>query len=447
MLVLNPVDKNIVFINFETLKDLHSHLLEKLHKAIIGGLGRTSRVCAVYDSFKQQMMKGYVDYFGRIQKSIAKVKTLSVKCIEFQNKLTECRKKSELGVFELPDLIRIPYQRVLKYHLLFIELLNNTQQTHPAIKNVKQTYENMMEVAYYLNQSQHDQEILDHIDEISLNLRGFNFNSTTLKDFGHLIKDDNVRIKQIGETFAKTRTLLLFDKAIFICKSRGDIYDYRGTIMLNEYKIQNYYHSRSSSSEEWKKDNQATQLNLLQNSDRTKGYSLLFKDQKQKADWKSKIESSIGKLEPYGFNSNDHMFTLFNFNREIICCSLCQKTLLGILFQGYKCKRCLSIAHKDCIMKYQKCSSRNRAMSVIMNNMTKENNNIPTTRFVSFRVRALYSYNGTPQPPENGCLILKFKDGDIIQVTDDDDNDWWKGYKVEAKTTIEEGFFQKVMLK
>lgn len=438
--ILNENDKKIIFINIETLRNVHSELLDKLREAITGGHGRTSRICSVYDSYKLKLMKEYVDYFGGMQTAIFKVDNLTVKSNEFKNKLDVCRNKSEMGTFKLSDLIRIPYQRVLKYHLLFTELNKNTDEQHTAKKDIQTTLANMMDLAHYLNEAQRDKEILDQIDDINKNIQDFNFNSTTLRDFGHLVKDDNVRIKEIGERSAKTRTLLLFEKALFICKSRGDNYQYKGTLMLNDYKIEESGYDSNN-------NNASIQINLVLHNDRSKGCSLLFKDDKQKNDWKTNISATIDKLLPRGHSNNNHSFSLFNFERDIVNCSFCKKVLLGVFYQGYKCSKCLSLAHKGCILKFQQCSGTGRNSTGIsflqpFKALVVTSNDNRRIKFVSYKVRALYSYQGKPQPPDNDVQVLKFKENDIIQVTDDDDDDWWKGYKIGGSTTTE-GCFPK----
>ena len=439
--VLSESDRKIIFINFDLLIEIHFQLLEKLREAISGGHGRTSRICSVYDSFRLYIMNGYVDYFGGIQKSLLKLKNLNLNSVEFKNKLSECRKKSELGIFEIADLIRLPYQRVLKYHLLFAELNKNTSENHFAKRDIDHTHSGMLEVAHYLDHAQRDQEIIYQIEDIDNHLEELNSHS---KSFGHLIKDDNVRIKEIGETFSKTRILLLFDKALLICKSTGDNYHNKATIFLNEYKLE----SIESNLNTKKLNSNSVQLNLLFANDRSKGYTLTFKDYKQRNDWRIAISEAIDKLLPHGYNSNGHNFILFNFEREIVNCFICEKVLLGILYQGYKCSKCSSIAHRSCISKFQQCSASkvvtrtSNSNTVFRQSVHVQENYRRTPKFVAYRVRALYPYDGRPQPPDDD-QILKFKAGDIIQVIDDDDNDWWKGFKVDNKPTIEEGWFPK----
>jgi hypothetical protein len=446
--ILDNDNFSILFINFDILKEIHVRLLEKLYEGITGGEGRTSRICGVYDMFKHHLIKFYVDYFGGLKKSILKFKNLNLNNIEFKNKLNECRKKSELGIFELVDLIRLPYQRVLKYHLLFSELNKNTSEHHRAKKDIEQTYESMLELAYYLNQAQNDKEVLDHINDFNNYFQDCNLN---LNDFGHLIKDDHVRIKEIGETFAKTRSLLLFDKAILIYKSKNENYYNKGTILFKEYKLDESISSEMSN----KVNSNSLHLNLVPINNRSKSYSLTFKDNKQRNEWKISISEAIDKSIPYGYNSNGHNFEYFNFEREIVYCSLCQKVLLGIFYQGFKCSKCQHTAHRSCIAKFQQCianncrTRNNSSKSVQLRQTSLKNSHYmrTTSKFVAYRVRALYAYQGNPQPPDKSCQALKFKENDIIQLIDDDDNEWWKGFKVDKNPTIEEGWFPKSHVK
>ena len=134
-----------------------------------------------------------------------------------KDKLDSCRKLSKRGNFKLTDLLRLPYQRVLKYHLLFNELLKQTDVEHSAKDLIKQTANSMNELGTYLNECQRDKENLSHIEQLLRHLpnaadsssnrlsfgsiqsvyssSGFNFN--LLKDYGHYIKDDKFRIKSV----------------------------------------------------------------------------------------------------------------------------------------------------------------------------------------------------------------------------------------------------------
>ena len=108
---------------------------------------------------------------------------------------------------------------MLKYHLLFNELLKQTDVEHSAKDLIKQTRDSMCELGNYLNECQRDKENLSHIEQLLRHLpnaaenssssnrlsfgsnqsvyssSGFNFN--LLKDYGHYIKDDKFRIKSV----------------------------------------------------------------------------------------------------------------------------------------------------------------------------------------------------------------------------------------------------------
>lgn len=168
-------------------------------------------------------MKEYAEYFSSIDRSLAKCESLTQASSssvgdphhqqylnEFRQKLDECRKKSKQGSYKLTDLLRLPYQRILKYHLLFGELLKQTDVEHAAKVLIEQTKASMSEVGNYLNECQRDKENLSLIEQLNKHLilntasgsgAGSNndakssvysnsLNLNPFKDYGHYIKGD-----------------------------------------------------------------------------------------------------------------------------------------------------------------------------------------------------------------------------------------------------------------
>lgn len=160
-------------------------------------------------------MKEYAEYFSSIDRSLAKCDSLTQPSSssvgdaqkqqylnEFRQKLDECRKKSKQGSYKLTDLLRLPYQRILKYHLLFGELLKQTDVEHSAKDLIEQTKASMSEVGNYLNECQRDKENLSFIEQLTKHLILNNggdgkssssvysnsLNLNLLKDYGHYIK-------------------------------------------------------------------------------------------------------------------------------------------------------------------------------------------------------------------------------------------------------------------
>ena len=477
---------------------MHKSLYDHLFNACKGGQGRTQRICSVFESVKLDLMKEYAEYFSSIDRSLAKCDSLA-QCslsqasqayvLEFRAKLDECRKASKRGNFKLTDLLRLPYQRVLKYHLLFNELLKQTDVEHSAKDFIKSTRDSMCELGNYLNECQRDKENLSHIEQLLMHLAvsgsetgglanrlsfgstqsvyssGFNFN--LLKDYGHYIKDDKFRIKSIdlGERSARTRTFFLFEKALIVCKLKGNYYNYKETLLVNEYNIEDPVASTSSLANSGggllsnlfndlttnsvnnamsvSSSLSASSINLnssqhalyLISADRAKINLIIFKNKEQKKVWKQSLLMARDKVRPNGQRSNKHFFELFNFERSLVKCFICSKYLLGLFYQGYKCGLCGSLAHKDCLVKVNSvCNALNTAPPAppaplgvnkvaghvgapvitlerslsLSSTSSKQLSNGPSL------ARAVYKYDGRPPPPE--FPVLLFNHGDLSKL-------------------------------
>lgn len=120
----------------------------------------------------------------------------------------------------MADLIAIPFQRILKYHLLLKEIVNSTVETHPDYNHIEKAYKFMLDISDYLNEAKRDSEMMDKIAAIEMNMIDLKMlKNASLVEYGRLLKNKAIRIKSsFDDDKIKKRYVFLFERAIILCK-------------------------------------------------------------------------------------------------------------------------------------------------------------------------------------------------------------------------------------
>ncbi len=185
----------------------------------------------------------------------------------------------------------------------------------------------------------------------------------------------------------------------------------------------------------------------------SKFYSMLFKSKEEKRAWKEALLSAKRKVKPDGQRTLKHFFELTNFGKEIVQCFVCNKCLAGLFYQGYKCSLCSSMAHYECLTKItQPCSNLSKGLPVSAPTRglplklppSPKPPATPLSTHLPQLAKAIRAYDGRPVPPETPAL--RFNRGETIQITDDDDDEWYKGFILTKGTPLSrfEGFFPAI---
>jgi len=86
-------------------------------------------------------------YFMTISRSQQTLDQLCEKNEAVRDDVSRCEQLTNGGRFRLRDLLAVPMQRVLKYHLLLRELLSHTSISHEEYSFVQEAYESMVDVS------------------------------------------------------------------------------------------------------------------------------------------------------------------------------------------------------------------------------------------------------------------------------------------------------------
>uniref|UniRef100_UPI00358E604E pleckstrin homology domain-containing family G member 1-like n=1 Tax=Myxine glutinosa TaxID=7769 RepID=UPI00358E604E len=133
-----------------------------------------------------------------------------------------------------------PFQRIIKYRMLFQEMLKHTDNSMKGYNVIEEANMTMFRVAWNTNDMKRKQEYSIRAQELQKLMR--NCKTHNLSEFGELVLEGTFRLHRSK----KERTLFLFNKALLITKKRDDgAYIYKThlecqNLMLQEAKVPSF---------------------------------------------------------------------------------------------------------------------------------------------------------------------------------------------------------------
>uniref|UniRef100_A0A8C9WMK8 Vav guanine nucleotide exchange factor 3 n=1 Tax=Scleropages formosus TaxID=113540 RepID=A0A8C9WMK8_SCLFO len=385
-----------VFVNIPDLVKVHKTLVVEVKDSILNK--NAQNLYEIFITYKERLLI-YGKYCSQVETAIASLDNISKEREDVRLKLEECSKRANNGKFTLRDLLVVPMQRVLKYHLLLQELVKHTHDVTDK-SNLRLALDAMKDLAQYVNEVKRDNETLREIDQYQKSIENLN---QSLKNYGRPKGDGEVRMATVDKRAKQDRHIFLFDGAVIICKRRGDNYEMKEVIDLNNFKVTN----NPSTDKENKKWSYGFYLTHLHGQS---GFEFCFKTKELKKKWLEQFGMAVSNIRPENCNSNFHEFKMHTFER-ITSCSSCHMLLRGIFNQGYQCSRCGAGAHKECLGRFDACGKTSPDIAAFQNRLPK--------------MLAIRNYYGIPSPMCGPPLHIQV--GDVIELMSADPHGtWWQ---------------------
>uniref|UniRef100_A0A8B9G1A4 Vav guanine nucleotide exchange factor 2 n=1 Tax=Amazona collaria TaxID=241587 RepID=A0A8B9G1A4_9PSIT len=407
-LVLTPQDMEAIFINLEDLIKVHFSFLRAIDVSMMSG---GSSLAKVFLEFKERLLI-YGRYCSHMEYAQNTLNHLLANREDVRQKVEECTLKVQDGKFKLQDLLVVPMQRVLKYHLLLKELLSHSAD-RPEKQQLKEALEAMQDLAMYINEVKRDKETLKKISEFQSSIENL---QVKLEEFGRPKIDGELKVRSIVNHTKQDRYLFLFDKVVIVCKRKGYNYELKEIIELLFHKMTD----DPMNNKDIKKWSYGFYLIHLQGK---QGFQFFCKTEEMKRKWMEQFEMAMSNIKPEKANANHHNFQMYTFEKTTNC-KACRMFLRGTFYQGYLCPRCGAGAHKECLEIIPPCK-------------------IADWTHPGPKIVAVQNYHGTPAPP--GKPVLTFQIGDVIELLrGDPDSPWWEGRLLQTKKS---GYFPSSSVK
>uniref|UniRef100_F6TWV8 Vav guanine nucleotide exchange factor 2 n=1 Tax=Equus caballus TaxID=9796 RepID=F6TWV8_HORSE len=397
-LVLSPADMAAIFINLEDLIKVHHSFLRAIDVSMMAG---GSTLAKVFLDFKERLLI-YGEYCSHMEHAQNTLNQLLAGREDFRQKVEECTLKVQDGKFKLQDLLVVPMQRVLKYHLLLKELLSHSTD-RPERQQLKEALEAMQDLAMYINEVKRDKETLKKISEFQSSIENL---QVKLEEFGRPKIDGELKVRSIVNHTKQDRYLFLFDKVVIVCKRRGYSYELKEIIELLFHKMTD----DPMNNKDVKKWSYGFYLIHLQGK---QGFQFFCKTEDMKRKWMEQFEMAMSNIRPDKANANHHSFQMYTFDKTTNC-KACRMFLRGTFYQGYLCTKCGVGAHKECLEVTPPCKISSPA-------------DLDTSGAgpAGPKMVAVQNYHGNPPPP--GKPVLTFQTGDVIELLRGDPaSPWWE---------------------
>uniref|UniRef100_A0A3B3R0K2 Vav guanine nucleotide exchange factor 2 n=1 Tax=Paramormyrops kingsleyae TaxID=1676925 RepID=A0A3B3R0K2_9TELE len=331
--VLSPQDMEAIFVNLEDVIKVHFSLLRTIETNILAGGNGLGQI---FLDFKERLLI-YGQYCSHMENAQKTLDELIATREDVRVKVEECTMKVQEGKFKLQDLLVVPMQRVLKYHLLLKELLSHSAD-RPERQQLKEALEAMQDLAMYINEVKRDNETLKKISEFQSSIENL---QVKLEEYGRPKIDGELKVCSVVNRTKQDRYIFLFDKVVIVCKRRGYSYELKEIIELQSYKMSD----DPMNNRDMKKWSYGFYLIHLQGK---QGFQFFCKTEDTKRKWMEQFEMAISNIKPERATANQHNFQMHTFEKNTNC-RACKMLLRGIFYQGYYCSRCGTGAHKECL--------------------------------------------------------------------------------------------------
>uniref|UniRef100_A0A6Q2Y4S2 Vav guanine nucleotide exchange factor 3 n=1 Tax=Esox lucius TaxID=8010 RepID=A0A6Q2Y4S2_ESOLU len=401
---LSSEEMGKVFVNIPDLVKVHKSLMVEIQESVCHQCAQN--LYQIFINYKERLLI-YGKYCSHVETAIVALDDICKNREDVRMKLEECAKRANYGKFTLRDLLVVPMQRVLKYHLLLQELVKHTHDAGDK-SNLRLALDAMKDLAQYVNEVKRDNETLRDIAQYQKSIENLN---QSLSIYGRPKGDGEVRVTSVDKRAKQDRHIFLFDAAVIICKRRGDNYEMKEVIDLHNFKITNNPTSD--------KDNRKwTHGFYLTHNQGQSGFEFFFKTKELKKKW----------LEQFGMA----------IVSTPVCVRACMQLLLsfrGIFNQGYMCSKCGFGAHKECLGRFGGCGKTEQADTCYLH--THNVIAVVCSPLGLPKMLVTRNYFGVPNPVCGPPLNIQ--QGDIIElVCADLHSSWWQG---KILTTREVGFF------
>uniref|UniRef100_A0A8W8MAX7 Guanine nucleotide exchange factor VAV2 n=1 Tax=Magallana gigas TaxID=29159 RepID=A0A8W8MAX7_MAGGI len=356
--VVLQADRDVIFSHIEKLLIIHQKFQAELQSPFTSGIGE------VFVKYKKSFLL-YGNYCSDLQKAQERLKEITRRNKNVRTGIENCEQQSNPGKFKLRDLLYVPMQRVLKYHLLLSELFKHSEKEAKDKDSLKQGLEAMKDLSLYINEVKRDSETLQKIDKLQSSIRDLQMPAnTTLKDYGRLQKEGELNVSSHTNNKIRSRYIFLFDKVMLICKAKrvgapfkGESYfRFKETITLTEYNVQDMQPANRDTKHRGDKVLKWNSSFIMRKKgNQIHALSFFAKTENMNAEWIGAVNLALENASPpQGINYVMHTFD------QPTECSVCGKLLRGIFFQGYKCTDPGSdiAVHKECIGKQPDTGSR-----------------------------------------------------------------------------------------
>ncbi|XP_041754170.1 guanine nucleotide exchange factor VAV2-like isoform X11 [Coregonus clupeaformis] len=406
--VLSPQDMESIFVNLEDVIKVHFALLRAIDLNMVSGGNGLGKI---FIDFKERLLI-YGQYCSHMETAQKILDELIATREDVKMKVEECTMKVQEGKFKLQDLLVVPMQRVLKYHLLLKELVSHSTD-RPERQQLKEALEAMQDLAMYINEVKRDNETLKKISEFQNSIENL---QVKLEEYGRPKIDGELKVSSIVNRTKQDRYIFLFDKVVIVCKRKGYCYELKEIIELQSYKMSD----DPMNNRDMKKWSYGFYLIHLQGK---QGFQFFCKTEDTKRKWMEQFEMAMSNIKPEKATANQHNFQMHTFEKDTNC-RACKMLLRGIFYQGYYCSRCGTGAHKECLECITTCK---------INPLDTEPGLLPSGP----KMVAVRNYHGTPVPP--GKPPLSFQTGDFIELLKGEpDTTWWEGKLIQTQKS---GFF------